>query len=165
MKSQLGGEKNGFLTVSVAAESGERGTTHSPVANNLGRRVQVYTQTHRHTCTPALLDYLEYRFSSESQSYKINKQFKTVWQILIYLGLRVFSDFFFSITGKWLPSSWSRIGAQQPFYFPKCYKRKTVEGISDCYLICCLPFQSNGSHKAAWNKIPFPVSTAAKTSD
>lgn len=51
----------------------------------------------------------------------INRQFKTLWRLLIYLGIRMLLDFLCSITGKWLPSSWSSTGDQQSFHFFKKY--------------------------------------------
>lgn len=53
LKSQLGGEKSGFLPVSVAAESEERGTTCS----SMGRKAKVpscHTELQRAICTPAI---------------------------------------------------------------------------------------------------------------
>lgn len=66
MKSQLGGEKNGSLTVTVAVASGEKETTCSPVGNTMGGRVQVAaprTSPQTHTWAQALSHDLEYRFS------------------------------------------------------------------------------------------------------
>lgn len=44
---------------------------------------------------------------------------KSLWRLLIYLGVRMLLDFRCSVTVKWLPSSWPSIVGQQSFHFSK----------------------------------------------
>lgn len=70
-----------------------------------------------------------------------------------------------SLLHPWKVAAILMVQNREPTIIPfpkKYYRRKTLEGTSDCYLISSLLFQRNGSHKAAWNEIPFPVSIAAE---